>query len=293
MKKLESLAASAAQTVQAARQKSAPAAEMPAGTLPEIASETPAGLSVDSIMQKVSPIDPAVRVLRWMVIGLAVPLLVLIGFDWGWNRVPSAPRVPHTTHVEQVPDSEPQPQGPQAVAGAASLAAAAQPKAPAPKTNRDGISSRGGLVVSQNGKVIYREVPSSPDGGTASRSGQSSSKTAGTTEAVPRVQEQGGVAAGDSAISRPLGVTGGRLLKSVQPQYPAEALLEKRQGTVILHGMVRQDGTMQDVKVVRGDPLLGEAALEAVRQWKYEPYRRNGQPVDMPIDITIDFNLPK
>jgi TonB family protein len=50
---------------------------------------------------------------------------------------------------------------------------------------------------------------------------------------------------------------------------------------------------MKDLKVVSGDPLLTHAAVEAVQQWQYEPYSRNGKPVDMPIDITIDFNLPK
>jgi protein TonB len=50
---------------------------------------------------------------------------------------------------------------------------------------------------------------------------------------------------------------------------------------------------VRDLKLVHGDPVLGDAALEAVEQWRYEPYRRNGLPILMPIEITIDFNLSK
>jgi protein TonB len=148
--------------------------------------------------------------------------------------------------------------------------------------------SGAGLVIYQNGKVVFREKASAPGKKANSPPGQN---TAGN--GTPEEASSAGGKGGTSEVSLPAGITGGRLLKSVRPQYPAEAILDKREGSVVLHGTVSQDGGMQDVKIVSGDPLLRQAAAEAVQQWKYEPYRRNGKPIDMPIDITIDFNLPK
>ena len=289
VKRLESLASSAAQTVQTARQKSVASAERSSNPQSKTASDLAAALSVESILEKAGPIDPAVRVLRWLVIGLAMPLLVLIGFDLGWHRMrsPGPVRAPVT---EQGPDAEPQPQAlPAAIPSTPTTSSAAKV---VPKPNpRDDVSSRGGLVIYQNGKVVYREFASVPGKSADSPPGHSVAKNSGTGEAssareAPVPQET-------STISLPAGITGGRLLKSVRPKYPAEAILDRREGPVVLQGTVGQDGVMRDLKIVSGDALLGQAAVEAVQQWKYEPYHRNGKPVDMPIDITIDFNLPK
>jgi protein TonB len=83
------------------------------------------------------------------------------------------------------------------------------------------------------------------------------------------------------------------LLASVRPNYPAEAIAQKLAGSVLLDGTVGPDGHVRDLKLIHGGPILGDAAVQAVEQWRYEPYRRNGVPIVMPIEITIDFNLPK
>jgi protein TonB len=89
----------------------------------------------------------------------------------------------------------------------------------------------------------------------------------------------------------PKGITEGRLIQSVKPKYPPEAVQQRIEGAVILHGIVGIDGMVHELAVMRGDAILRQAALEAVRQWRYEPYKRDGTPIAMPIDITIDFNL--
>lgn len=94
-----------------------------------------------------------------------------------------------------------------------------------------------------------------------------------------------------SAVSK--GVVEGRLIRSVQPKYPPEAVTRQVEGLVVLHGVIGKDGSVHQLKSVRGEPLLARAAINAVQQWRYEPYKLNGAPVDMPIDITINFNLPK
>ena len=89
------------------------------------------------------------------------------------------------------------------------------------------------------------------------------------------------------------GVVEGRLIHSVQPKYPTEAMMRHTEGLVVLHAIIGKDGAVRQVKSVRGDATLSQAAVSAVQQWRYEPYKLNGVPVDMPIDITINFNMPK
>ena len=288
--KLKALAESAAQTVQTARKKSSASAETKIIPSAEKASEPAPPLSVSSIMEKVHPVDPAVRVLRWLVIGLAIPLLVLIGFDAGWHRM-RAPGPVRAPQGEQV--TEPQSQAQAPAASIPSTPANPSPaKVMASKPSpRDDVSSRGGLIIYQNGKVVYREFASLSGRRGESLQGQSVAKNAATGEILSTKGQ--GSAPEQTSVSVAAGITGGRLLKSARPQYPTEAIVNKREGTVMLHGTVGPDGVMKDLKVVSGDSLLAQAAVEAVQQWQYEPYRRNGKPVNMPIDITIDFNLPK
>ncbi len=288
VKTLEPLAATAAQTVQAARKTPYPAE--PANAEPSGDNAEPAGpLSVATIMEKVTPTDPAVRVLRWLVIGLAIPLLVLIGFDWGWRHVRSPLPATATSHGNELPEADSQTEKQQPVATATS--AKSLPVVPKAKA-RDDVSGTGGLVIYQNGKVIYREFPRARDDRAIAAQSQTAASSESTENRTPNKTLK--VAPQGAAVTSLLpGVTGGRLLRSLPPQYPAQALADKREGSVVLHGTVAQDGGLQDLKVVNGDPLLSQAALEAVQQWKYEPYRRNGAPIAMPIDITIDFNLPK
>lgn len=90
------------------------------------------------------------------------------------------------------------------------------------------------------------------------------------------------------------GVVKGRLIYSVQPNYPVDAIQMRIEGPVVVHALIAKDGSLHELKPVRGDnPMLVRAALKAVQQWRYEPTRLNGAPVEMPIDITIKFNLPK
>jgi protein TonB len=62
-------------------------------------------------------------------------------------------------------------------------------------------------------------------------------------------------------------------------------------GVVLLEARVGVDGKVQEVRVLRGIPLLSEAALEAVRQWRYRPLLLNGAPVEFILTVTIGFDL--
>jgi protein TonB len=83
------------------------------------------------------------------------------------------------------------------------------------------------------------------------------------------------------------------LIHDVPPQYPPEAGRERIEGTVVLMAVIGKDGSVLDVQVESGLPLLAQAAMEAVKQWRYKPYLSNGEPVEIDSRITINFTISK
>jgi TonB family protein len=86
-------------------------------------------------------------------------------------------------------------------------------------------------------------------------------------------------------------ISRGRLVHSVNPKYPKKARREKIQGSVTLSATIAKDGSVQDIKVKYGDPALTDAAVEAVTQWRYEPYLIQGLPVEVQTEIIVNFQL--
>jgi len=81
------------------------------------------------------------------------------------------------------------------------------------------------------------------------------------------------------------------LLYRVQPIYPPIARQAHVQGTVELRAIISKAGTIEDLVVVRGHPMLVKSALEAVRQWRYRPYLLNNEPFEVETEITVNFVL--
>ncbi|HEV3330400.1 MAG TPA: TonB family protein [Bryobacteraceae bacterium] len=82
-----------------------------------------------------------------------------------------------------------------------------------------------------------------------------------------------------------------RRLHRVDPAYPAIARAARISGTVELTGVIATDGRIRELRVVSGNPFLAQAALDAVRQWIYEPTGLNGEPVEVVAPITVYFHL--
>jgi len=87
------------------------------------------------------------------------------------------------------------------------------------------------------------------------------------------------------------GVAEGLLIHQVTPQYPSLARQARIQGTVILQAVIGKDGTVQKVRVLSGHPMLVQAAIDAVRQWRYKPYYLNGEAVEVDTQINVNFTL--
>ena len=86
-------------------------------------------------------------------------------------------------------------------------------------------------------------------------------------------------------------VQAAKLVKKIVPQYPPLARAARVSGTVHLLGIISKDGTIEQLQVVSGNPLLIEAAVNAVRQWIYRPTLLNGVAVEVIAPIDVIFTL--
>ena len=81
------------------------------------------------------------------------------------------------------------------------------------------------------------------------------------------------------------------IIKTEGPQYPVEAKKKHLIGDVVLGFIIDKEGEVADLTVVRGDPILAQAALEAVQQWQYRPFLLNGEPVEVETTAKIIFRM--
>jgi len=82
-----------------------------------------------------------------------------------------------------------------------------------------------------------------------------------------------------------------KAIDRTQPIYPPIARAAHVQGTVVLHAIIAKDGTVQQLQLVSGPPLLVNSAMDAVRQWRYSPTELNGEPVEVDTTIQVVFTL--
>jgi protein TonB len=86
-------------------------------------------------------------------------------------------------------------------------------------------------------------------------------------------------------------VQAARIVNKVQPVYPPLARQTRINGTVRLHAIISKDGSIQQLEVISGHPLLQQSALDAVRQWRYQPTLLNGEAVEVDTTIDVIFSL--
>jgi protein TonB len=136
-------------------------------------------------------------------------------------------------------------------------------------------------------------VVAPPSNGTGSGGGIGSGSGGGVGSGRgPGVGPGWGGGIGGGAYRVGGGVSAPRVLYDPEPEYSEEARKAKYQGTVVLWVIVGPDGRVRDIRVARGLGLgLDEKAIEAVRQWKFEPARKDNQPVPVQVSIEVNFRL--
>ena len=205
--------------------------------------------------------EPRKRIDIWgtVLVVLVIAAATTLGLVIGWRRAAefekSAAHSKASTPANASQITEPAPTSVQNAAPSEPISTpindASAAKLPAAKP----AAPAGGLVVTQNGKVVYRS-PSDASQPTAHRHASRS------------------------------------IIQRVEPEYPAEAQTRHIQGSVVLDVHVLGSGAVGTIAVVSGDPLLTQAAIDAVKQWRYQPESANGNGVESQIRITVKFTLP-
>jgi protein TonB len=98
-------------------------------------------------------------------------------------------------------------------------------------------------------------------------------------------------AAAPTRIKQGGNVTAASIITQTRPVYPPLARQARIQGSVVLHAIIDKDGKVAQLEVVSGHPLLVQAALDAVREWRYKPTLLNGDPVEVDTTITVTFTM--
>ncbi len=92
-------------------------------------------------------------------------------------------------------------------------------------------------------------------------------------------------------VSISSGVMAGNLIEKTVPQYPAIAKAARIQGVVVVQATISTTGLIENIRVTSGPPMLQQAAVDAVRSWRYKPYLLNGEPVEVETTVNVVFNL--
>jgi TonB family protein len=238
-------------------------------------TSSPAFVDVPASPRKTQPpYENWTLILGTLAILATVALSLMVGSRIGWLF-----SSPHSAQV----------QAPQSSSNAAKPAA--PPTAPAPKSTSPSPAARSipaappaptsaadELVVYDHGKVIFRMRPAT------STSKRGAARVADASHSAMIVPSSNVWLAPDQAELR--------LLSRIEPQYPADALAAHRSGDVVLEVLVAEDGSVASIRTLTGDPLLAAAAADAVRQWRYEPYRQHERPSQFQTDVTLKFSLP-
>jgi periplasmic protein TonB len=236
--------------------------------------------------------DLAPLVISWALHALVIGAVALVPVLFARHQLPSVPKELLTYVTVAAP---PPPPPPPASAATPAVKRASPRLAPTPRP------------VPRAPVVTPREIPpaiDALDGEGASEFDGFDGIAGGVPGGVPG-GVIGGVVGGIGDVAPPPPPppaprapvrTGGRiqepaLVKRVPPVYPPIAVSAKLQGVVILEATVGRDGRVENIEVLRSVPLLDRAAIEAVRQWVYEPLLLNGQAERFILTVTVSFSL--
>jgi TonB family protein len=235
-------------------------------------------------------LDVVTFVLGVVVVACAVLLGTLVGLRLGWRRTAAVRgQVMNSASgaavgVRKAAEAS----GAKVAANAGSKSTGGDaknglvPPRPPVAGPKDSLPSPGGLLVYENGKEVFRMPPTAEE-----REATNGSSTHGA--AVQRASDVG--QAGPLQVAPE--VAEGSLLHRVEPDYPEQARQQQIQGPVVLDVRTRRDGTIQELKLLSGQRLLADAAIAAVKQWRFRPQLVKGEPVEMQTTVTLNFKLPR
>jgi TonB family protein len=257
--------------VQSIRQASEPP-EIAAADRPEAVEANPDPGPAEVLERAMAPLQSGrdfwMDALSVAIVALTLLLGWLVGRA-GWKQAILARRNSVAAAASQPPTSRPAP----VAEGTPAPVTVPPPKKPATST----APPAGGMVVYENGKVVFR-MPPAEKGPIERASDVAPLPTSGSSDSSltlisPEVAEA-------------------LLVHRVEPQYPDDAKQARVQGDVVLETVIGADGAVRGMTALSGDSRLASVAMDAVRQWRYQPYLKNGHAVDVQTRITLRFALP-
>ena len=154
--------------------------------------------------------------------------------------------------------------------------------------SKESSAPAGSLLVFENGQEIFRMPPVADQSGAVEASTSlSAAAKAERGETSAQVVKQAGI----QELSPE--VAAGNLLYRVEPDYPKEALEKRIQGAVVVQVRAGVDGAVRVVNRISGDPLLADAAIAAVKQWRFKPSLIQGHPTETQTKVILNFKLPQ
>ncbi len=266
-----------------------------------------------------------------LLVVAAIVLVAAAAGYFGWNKMhsteqvstppspaPSAPAstlgsslqvpssvtpAPASSPITADPKASPQPPAPSTITAPESITASEVPSksAPdiyigssAPKSIATAKPAAETLVVKSESSKPAAPIPAPaenvqpPSASALSPTSDSSDRALSGIMSAPTAT----VTQSPSSLKVSQGVAQGLQIKRVQPVYPQQARQARLQGAVELLATIGKDGNITGLKQVKGDTVLGKAAMDAVKQWKYRPYLLDGQPFEIQTQITVNFTLP-
>jgi TonB family protein len=154
--------------------------------------------------------------------------------------------------------------------------------------SNDSFPPEGSLRVYENGKEVFRMPPTPGQGeSAASATSVNGSEVNGSEVRRASSVEPAGVLELSPEVAE------GSLLYRVEPEYPEEARQRQIEGSVVLDVRTGRDGAVQAANLVSGQALLADAAIAAVKQWRFKPRMVKGQPVEMQTKVMLNFRLQR
>jgi protein TonB len=145
-------------------------------------------------------------------------------------------------------------------------------------------------------KMIKEDAPPPSSVGVAGMSGMGSGSSTGVAgmanlglASPPPVVQRVVKPAGPQRVSS--GVVQGLAISQPQPVYPPIAKAAHVQGVVVLHAIISKTGTIENLNVISGPPMLTGAAVDAVKRWRYKPYLLSGEPTEVETTINVNFTF--
>jgi TonB family protein len=230
-------------------------------------------------------VDYITWALGFAIVSVAVLLGIVLGQHFVWShshapvRAASTPNVPVTAQKPAQPN--PPPASTPVSAAAAKTRLARTSASHESATPPDDSVPPGGLLVLENGKEVFRLPP------------EKNEDTASVQQLMQPASELDPELPSPGVVEVPEATAQRELLHRVEPEYPEAARQQNTQGRVMLEVHIGTDGSVEDVEVVSGSPVLAQASIDAVKQWKFKPRVVNGQPAEMQTRVTFDFKLPQ